>query len=330
MLVFLVLWAPAQSMAADGYCVVVSQTTCHDAAWKTVIDALVQKHHGTVITYDKAVDESLDGLRKELPRYACFVAQPTEAGRDFVADVSKLTRRLDDDPYTDCLWGIVTGYDASVALRIARQDTPLVIHRAAAGTDIALNMCDEGVWYCELHKGKMVRKVRGGKPVEEQGPADTTKALADTLNVEHADLFVTSGHASERDWQIGYTYRNGYFRCAHGELFGIDTREQRIPIHSENPKVYLAVGNCLMGHIDGPDAMALAWMNNAGVDQMVGYTVTSWYGYAGWGMMDYFVEQPGRLTVAEAFFANQQALVHRLKTLHFSRAGLAEEKYTKR
>jgi zinc protease len=31
-------------------------------------------------------------------------------------------------------------------------------------------------------------------------------------------------------------------------------------------------------------------------------------------MLDYFVEQPGRFTLAEAFFANQQALIHRLVT----------------
>jgi len=60
--------------------------------------------------------------------------------------------------------------------------------------------------------------------------------------------------------------------------------------------------------------MALAFMNSAGVYQMAGYTVPTWYGYAGWGMLDYFVEQPGRFTLAEAFFANQQALVHRLAT----------------
>jgi zinc protease len=69
-----------------------------------------------------------------------------------------------------------------------------------------------------------------------------------------------------------------------------------------------------MGHIDGPDCMALAYMNSAGVNQMIGYTVPSWYGYAGWGMLDYFVEQPGRFTLAEAFFANQQALIYRLAT----------------
>ena len=131
-------------------------------------------------------------------------------------------------------------------------------------------------------------------------------------------MFVTSGHATERDWQIGFRYRNGQFRSEQGQLFGVDTQGQRYPIHSETPKVYLPVGNCLMGHIDGPDAMALAFLNSAGVCQMIGYTVPTWYGYAGWGMLDYFLEQPGRFTLAEAFYANQQALVHRL-TKYFPR-----------
>ena len=47
---------------------------------------------------------------------------------------------------------------------------------------------------------------------------------------------------------------------------------------------------------------------------MIGYTVPTWFGYAGWGMLDYFVEQPGRYTLCEAFHANDHALVHRLAT----------------
>ena len=228
--------------------------------------------------------------------------------------MNRLTRRLDDDPYTDALWGILTGYDAANALRIARHKEPLVIHRVAAGTEIELSACEEGVWYCELNQGKMVRKQLHGKPEQFKAPADTTKVLVDTLNVFKAQLFVTSGHATERDWQIGYRYRNGQFRSQAGRLFGLDTEGHRYPISSDNPKVYLPVGNCLIGHIDGPDAMALAWMNSVGVYQMAGYTVPTSYGYAGWGMLDHFVEQPGRFTLAEAFFANQQALIHRLET----------------
>lgn len=316
---------PAAAGAEGGYAVVVSKATLADAPWKAVVDALVEKHRATTIVYPEQVDQALPELRKEFPRYVCFVAQPTEADRQFVADVHCLTRRLDDDPYTDALWGILTGYDAADALRIARQNEPLEIRRTAAGTEIDLDACDEGVWYCELTQGKMVRKTPGKPPQEEQGLADTTKALVDALNAYKAQLFVTSGHATERDWQIGFSYRNGQFRSKAGKLFGLDTRGARFPVHSDNPKVYLAVGNCLMGHIDGPDAMALAFLHSAGVCQMVGYTVPSWYGYAGWGMLDYFVEQPGRFSAAEAFFANEQALLHRLETCFPGGASLAVE-----
>ena len=159
-----------------------------------------------------------------------------------------------------------------------------------------------------------MRKEAGQEPREFKGPDDTTKALADLLSGDQADLFVTSGHASERNWMIGYGYRNGTFRCENGQLYGLDSAGQRHPIHSDSPKVYMPIGNCLMGHVDGPDAMAIAYMNSAGVRQMLGYTIPTAYGYGGWGCLDYFVEQPGRYSFTEAFFANQIALVNRLET----------------
>jgi zinc protease len=306
--------AVATAGNASDYAVVVSAKTYADSEWKQVVTALVEKHGASLVTFEASVDETLPALRRQFPRFVCFVAQPGEAGRGFVAKVHRLTRRLDDDPYTDCFWGILTGYDAAAALRVARVNEPLTVRKVAAGTDIALNCCEQGSWYCELQKNRMVRKEPGKAPIELKGPDDTTSALAGLLTDYHADLFVTSGHATEHDWQIGYRYRNGSFRCAQGRLFGLDSSGLRHPIESPNPKVYLPVGNCLMGHIDGPDAMALAFMNSAGVCQMAGYTVTTWYGYAGWGCLDYFVEQPGRYTFTEAVFANFHALIHRLVT----------------
>ncbi|MBN2474342.1 MAG: hypothetical protein JXB62_07025 [Pirellulales bacterium] len=308
-------WACA-ARAWDGYLVVVSRATLGDSQWRKVADVLAERHHAEVVVFDESPDEALVTLRRRFPRYVCFLATPAEATRQFVADVHCLTRRLDDDPYTDVLWGILTGVDAGNALRIARHAEPLTIHRVAAGTEVELSMCDEGVWYCELNKNRMVRKAPGEAPRRLEGPDDTTQALVDALNVYRAQLFVTSGHATERDWQIGFRYRNGQFRSSAGGLFGVDTQGSRYAVESPNPKVYLPVGNCLMGHIDGPDAMALAWLHSAGVYQMIGYTVPTWYGYAGWGCLDYFLEQPGRFSLAEAFFANHQALLHRLAT-HF-------------
>ena len=123
---------------------------------------------------------------------------------------------------------------------------------------------------------------------------------------------ITSGHATERDWQIGFRFRSGQFRCADGRLYGLDTQKAKHPIDSPNPKVYMPIGNCLMGHVKDRDAMALAWMNSAGVTQMIGYTIPTGYGYGGWGCLDYFVEQPGRYTFTEAFLANHHALIHRM------------------
>ena len=299
---------------AQNYAIVVSASTKSDSEWNEVVNSLVDKHQcAEVIIWSDHIDESLPGLRRIHPRYTCFVATPTEAGRQYVADVHRLTRRFDDDPYADTLWGILTGFDAANALRIAKHRDPLSIENVCSGTEVALDMCRQGVWYDELVKHKTVSK-KDGQILEDRGPADTTHALANTLTENVIDLFVTSGHATERDWQIGYRYRNGQFRSKAGHMFGVTIGGERFEIRSSNPKVYLPIGNCLMGHIDGPDAMALAWMNDLGVHQMIGYTVLTWYGYSGWGVLDYFLEQPGRYTLAEAFHANQHALIHRLDT----------------
>lgn len=301
---------------AESYSIVVSKATVSDPDWSEVVAALVKKYQGAeVITWGKHLDEALPALRRSHPRYTCFVATSADAGRQFVADVHRLTRRFDGDPYADTLWGILTGYDAANALRIAKHREPLTVKNISSGTEVALDMCRQGVWYDELVKHKMVSKI-DGDIVESSGPGDTTRALASRLTNDTTDLFVTSGHATERDWQIGFRYRNGHFRSRDGHMFGATTDGEKIEIQSSNPKVYLPIGNCLMGHIDGPDAMALAWMNDLGVNQMIGYTVLTWYGYSGWGVLDYFVEQPGRYTLAEAFHANQIALIHRLDTYY--------------
>ena len=87
--------------------------------------------------YAGGLREALPKLREQFPRYACFVATPEEATKEFVASVHQLTRQLDDDPYPDCFWGILTGYDAANALRLAKQKEPLTVRKVAAGTEVA-------------------------------------------------------------------------------------------------------------------------------------------------------------------------------------------------
>ena len=298
--------------AKADYAVVVSKATHADKDWKLVVNALVKKHGAKVIEFEGNVTGTLGKLRGQFPRHTCFVATPKEATGDFVAAVHQLTRALDEDPFTDTFWGVLTGYNAANALAIAKHSNPLTVRKVASGTEIALECVTEGLWYDELVKNKFVRKKVGSKAEQLRGPDDTTEAFAKVLADYEPDLFITSGHATEGGWQIGFRYRNGFLKSKGGQMFGVDTRRKRFEIKSTNPKVYLPIGNCLMGNINGPDAMALAWMNDVSVMQMIGYTKPTWFGYQGWGLLDYYVEQPGRYTMNEAFFANHHALIHRL------------------
>lgn len=304
----------SQSSHAAPYIVLASEETASNEEWRQVIDTLVAKHQAEWIPFQHSPKENHAALQTHFPRFVAIVAQPAEVSRQLVVDIHQLARQLDDDPYTDFFWGIVTGYNASNALAIARETSPLTIRKAAAGTELAMDMIDEGLWFCELTRNKMIKKEPGKHPTQLNGPSDTTQSLVDSLNTYQPDLFVTSGHATEHDWQIGFRYQNGYFKHHQGQLYGLDTHGSQHPIQSPNPKVYLPVGNCLMGHIDQTDCMATSWMNSAGVRQMPGYIQPTWYGYMGWGILDYFVEQPGRYSLTEAFFANHHALMHRLLT----------------
>lgn len=324
---------PPDTAALDGvakceYVIVQSESTASDREWQEVLETLRSKHaelDPLVLVYKRHPKEILERLSEIEPRYTCFLSPHGEVDPAFVADIHKLTRALDQDPYTDTFWGILTGYDKDNALAIAGHSVPLQVEKVLSATEIAMEKIVEGYWYDELRENHYVRKRRGGEAEELECPSDTTAILVAALNEYEPDLLVTSGHATARNWQIGYGYKNGTFRSENGAIYGVDLQGGRHAVDSGNPKIYLPIGNCLMGSIPDENAMALAWMNSAGIVQMIGYTVPTWFGYAGWGVLDYFLEQPGRYTLTEAFFANQQALVHALETEQGNQTGLKHD-----
>ena len=91
-----------------GYMVVVSKNTSEDPKWAKVVSALREKHDAGIFSYEDSVEQSLPVLKSVFPRYACFVATPEETTKGFVRSIHCLTRKLDDDPYTDLFWGILS------------------------------------------------------------------------------------------------------------------------------------------------------------------------------------------------------------------------------
>jgi hypothetical protein len=299
------------AVRANPYLVAVSETDYAEPGWKKVCDTLLAKHaDAQLLTYRGSVTNALMGLQKADPRAVAFVASPKNCGKQFVREIHLVMRAIDPDVYTDAPWGILTGVTPEEACTRAAYATPLVVTNTLANTAIPLENLLAGEWYDELKQSLHVYKLRGGEITrDEQAEKDPAGPLAKKINNNTVDLIVGSGHATERDWQLGYRYAAGSFRCDNNQLHALTYPEKKkLPIQSTNPKIYLPCGNCLMGHVDGPDAMALAWMRDANVLQMAGYTVPTWFGYAGWGILDYLVEMPGRYTFAEAFLASQLAL----------------------
>ena len=312
--------APAENQKRS-YAVVVSEKTYAEPAWKEVADTLVKKHNGFLVTHAGDLAGIKNELSAKMPDYICFVGKPIEMGRDTVIYLHRMLRTLDKDPYTDAMWGIVTGYEAVDALRIAKETKPLIIKAVAGSNGPGLiNGFKQGFASDERNaKNFWVRK--DNKTTHIKCNPDPTEELVKGFNTIPVDYFETSGHATTNDWQIIYNQHKGQFRCKNGNLYGLNSKKQVFPIKSLNPKIYLPMGNCLIGRIpvsqNGKEVqrncMALAWMRSGGVRQFCGYTVVTWFGYAGWGTRG-MLHENGHYSFAEAFYFNNQALMHQILT----------------
>ena len=79
---------------------------------------------------------------------------------------------------------------------------------------------------------------------------------------------------------------------------------------SNDPKVWVASGNCLIGDAKGTgESMVVTALSGAGFRQFVGYVVPTWFGRGGWGTSGLWQSSRGGLSLAEAFYLNQQLLL---------------------
>ena len=317
------------------YAIVCSSKT--QSLWPNALEALRLKYNMRwpgkvhVVTYvdQDGIRSCLTELSKLKPSFCCFLAHHSECSREYVQHVNQLTRAIDPSVpyYSDTIWGILTGLVEEDILFALKQE-PLTVRRAVGNCPIDLEKFEAGIWFSEFEKGVAFRKDAGiSKPVQEVCKGDTTALIVEELSTERedekgVDMVITSGHATESDWNIGYAFRSGKFQCHAGQLYGCELSGSKIDVkHTSSPKIFSAAGNCLMGHVSDENCMALGWMHSASVVQMVGYVVPTWFGYGGWGVHKYFINNPGSLTFAEAFFANQQSLLHELHSKYEHHVG---------
>lgn len=300
----------------DTYAIVASKAVMDDPAWKAAtVDALLAKYPGAkVAVWEGDPTDVRAQLTAWQPSFTAFVVKPEQAGVRFTINISNLCRTLDEDPYTDTFWGVVTGYDADAARALAEAG-PIAIERALDCSGCDLTAFGKAWRYTEDHRGTMNVWERGVTEAIRDVPCDTdnTQGVLERLQKDRIQFLSTSGHATQHDWQMGYCGPNMAMVHKEGRLIARDTKKQDHPAGNAEPKVYFANGNCLIGDIDKTDCMALSWMRDGGVRQFMGYTVTTWFGAQGWGTLGLFVDTAGLCTANEAFHFTNAGIVRQLE-----------------
>lgn len=301
---------PMRDAASRPYAVVVDANTLEHPEWGQVVKALKKKYNAKVfVAHYPEVWEVRKALNEYMPWYVCFVAQPEQATREMITAAAYTMTWLDDDPYEDAIWAVLTGFVAKDALRIINAE-PLVVRKELSNMwDNWLDWLEVGVSLGSDSDDKFIKNSDGVKQ-QLEGPKERTPEFVKVLNQDDCDIITTSAHATEHVFYLGYpnTASDGYItHNDKGDIYGIDTLGKVHHVNAKKPKIYYSPGNCLIGHIDGQSCLSLAWIHN-GVNAFFGHIYVQDRPCYAWAIAEYFMALQGRYTFAEATYANWLAL----------------------
>ncbi|MDO5575969.1 MAG: hypothetical protein Q4F84_02720, partial [Fibrobacter sp.] len=313
------------------YAVVISSQAYSDNGWKLVADSLLKKHSANgiaqIFTWDLSVTELKNSLSEFKPDYIGFIARPvTECNSSFVVAVSQFTRNIDSDPYGDAIWGIITGYSSTDALRAISQSLTVKNVLCASGNlpyeppvqrfYEAIGMtCDSYTktdYIFANAKGKVYTENK--RPNNEQ---DRIKFIsnwlgADSLNYTVSaqgkvsgpiDCIVTGGHGFVNTWQCHYpdAGTEGYMQSQGGKLYGKPYSGNLIEINAKTPRIYWCLNNCLMGNPDSKDNFVYGAFGSGSAVQMFGFVNNASSGneFMTWGVYDRITKRAGDYTLPQ-------------------------------
>lgn len=313
------------------YVVLASRLVEQEQAWKEVVEVLRELHAAEVVYYVKEPREALEALRRIHPRYVAVVEKPERITRDYVIGMHRLSRQMTPSVYADFIWGIITGIDAEMAMKLVRNaKESLEIHNGlVAQKRVELTEADwERFGYVSWGKLGMKMNSRDTLAVEHWEVDKQTDKFSELYRKLEPDFVLCESYAPNYQLLMPDNSsvheriyaQNGVFRHAMQEVKVEDNRVSRREVlnreleWSGKPKVYIAAG-CFGCDVDQPEkSCALAWMGSPNVTAMVGYPANQiLLGQAVWGGLKFWHATPGRYTMAEAYFLGQQHLLHTLQ-----------------
>ncbi len=349
---------PAPRPAAETgevYAIACSAAVWEDSAWRGVIADLYAKH-GNSGRFDAVrcavLAESPENgdakaiasfLRKSGARYAAIVMKPEEIGYKTVSTLHRAARMVDDDPWGDCMWGIITGATAQDARRIAAASEPLIIKRLLSTTNVHHASFEHSYCITDWTNAPVREQTGGNEPHTIEWPEDAGREqlFAEQLATQKPQLLVTSSHATQFNLEMPFgkglifPARGKFYPLTQGKMPGFaaplraamkgDHRPMDnlaalslVPAIEPDgePRVWLAAGNCLIGNAQhSANSMVVTALSAYTCNQMVGYTVPSWYGKGGWGTLSLFMSNAQGTSLAEAWFLNNQFIIHETMAL---------------
>ncbi len=346
---------PAAIQPREGeYSVLTTKATAQSPAWREVAEALLQKYPGSKLIEIPKIEEDVcvAALKEQIPRYVAVVLKPEEVTREVVNVLHRATRRLDSDPYGDCLWGIVTGHGAEDALRVARADAPLVCKKLLALGKPDCSRMEEAYCLAEEEGFPTIEKRAYGEPQEIRYAADTPEGqdilqnglqarFAHRLAAHAPDLLITFGHATPFNLEMPFC--KGLIFSAGNRFYQVDCQHliafasARQPAMSGKPgalqslveamhfqsiepdsteRVWIAPGPGALGDARGcTQSMPITAISAYHCNQFVGYTATSWHGEAARVLIQLFMNHTNEITLAEAFYLSNQLLIEKTQRL---------------
>ncbi|MDO5449605.1 MAG: insulinase family protein [Akkermansia sp.] len=345
----------AAAATTQPYHIVVSKETAGKEDWKAVVKALKNKHRGAIV--HTVPDLKQETLKKALKGtdayYVAYVMQPKEIDRAQVDILNRVARQIDDDPWGDCLWGMVTGRTAQDALRIAKAKKPLVIKRVLGTTNLDHSRFEhsyvitdwtgfpihEQTGYTATKETKYDENTPEGKEIYKHG---VQELFGNQLATQKPQMIVTSSHATE--FNLEMPFGKGLIFPADGRFYMLPADRMRdfgrvlgsamqgktealSKFAKENKfksiepdgvtRIWLPAGNCLFGNARGSDtSMAITALSAYTCNQVAGYTVPSWYGASGWGTNGTFTNTVEGISLAEAAVLNNQYILDKTMKLN--------------
>jgi hypothetical protein len=308
------------------YAVVIKQSTYDDPDWQTVADALIARYQGELFIWNNSPDEVLADVAEYEPTHIGFVCDIQTASPNFIQNnIWPFTRNIDDDVYSDAVWGIITGYNAADALNLIIGPTGFNVRTVLGGTDACdLEYYPQGIrTYEEIHNRYDV-KYSDSNEIEEftDGPTDRTEWLVTMLNegieifdYNPVDIFYTNGSGFHNFWQLHYPSpgQEGFFRSFDGQVYGEPHSGTAININSDNSKIYFGLGNSDIGQIYSNGSMPPSWIHTGGAAQYTGYLIDEEAdSYQHGATKAYFYKVARSNTWSEAFLLGNIALQYDL------------------